>query len=179
ATRGPVPGVIVSGGDGRSRSGMKVNTSRDHRSRPTMSTYSELVAMSLDPNHARARTHQSLVDERIQHHRNIRCGPLGGGRARSRVQLLDRDRRGVAGRGAEDGAAKLTGAPAVPGRASSRFGRRRGQSVARGAGGGQRASITERACPAMQRAHVEERVAEVPRAHASGADGGKLLLDGG
>ncbi len=68
---------------------MNVKTSRAQRSRPTVSRYAEEVATSIDPNHARGRINQSLVDEGVEDQGDVGRRAAGGGRPGSRLQLVD------------------------------------------------------------------------------------------
>src|SRR4029077_2123495 len=120
ATRGPLPGVIVSGGGGRSRSGMKVKTSRAQRSRPTASRYAEEVATSIDPNQARGWINQSFTDEGVEYEGDVGRKQPGGGRTGSRSQLVDGPGVRVGEHGPQDRTTKLSGAAVVAGRMPSR-----------------------------------------------------------
>src|ERR1700693_3005431 len=83
ATLGPSPGVTVAGGGGRSRSGMNVKISCAQRSRPILSRYADVVAMSAghratrrsghlaDPTGRGDRAHQPLADECLENGRDV------------------------------------------------------------------------------------------------------------
>jgi hypothetical protein len=94
---------------------MNVKTSRAQSSRPTMSRYAEEIATSLDPNHARGRFNQSLVDQRIEDHRDVVRQTAFYCSAGSFLQLGDAGRSWFGEHGPQHGTAQLASAADVTG----------------------------------------------------------------